>query len=343
MMKMEAGVKQFGAWLKDKMAKGNKVGVDEAQFELNRFNKTKDLLSEVEVELVAGDNLVDLVWSAERPSIPAEKVWHLEDKYSGQPTLSKYDDLAKEIPDSDALLITTLDDIAWLLNLRGNDISYNPLFFSYLLFHKKANGEHCVDLFIDATKLENVADYIKSIRANVHSYDSIKTFIASVEKGTKVTVDPANCNVMLNNALKEAGLEVKCSGTNLVEHLKARKNPVMQEGMKQANIRDCAAIMKYMSWLEEQLKNPDHGIDEFDGSMKVLEYRKNGSDMFLQPSFCSISSIGSNGAVIHYSPQKGTAKAMNNKEVYLLDSGGQYLDGTTDITRTVHFTEATDF
>ena len=101
--------------------------------------------------------------------------------------------------------------------------------------------------------------------------------------------------------------------------------------------------MKYFAWLEEQLKKPDHGLDEYDCSMKVLEYRKNGSDMFLQPSFCSISSIGSNGAVIHYSPQKGKATAMSNKEVYLLDSGGQYLDGTTDITRTVHFTEATDF
>jgi Xaa-Pro aminopeptidase len=77
--------------------------------------------------------------------------------------------------------------------------------------------------------------------------------------------------------------------------------------------------------------------------MKVLEYRKAGSDLFLQPSFDSISSIGSNGAVIHYSPQKGTSKMLNNSEVYLLDSGGQYLDGTTDITRTVHFTEATDF
>jgi len=106
--------------------------------------------------------------------------------------------------------------------------------------------------------------------------------------------------------------------------------------MKNANVRDCAAIMKYFAFLEEELKKPDHGLTEFTGALKVLEYRKQ-SDMFLQPSFDSISSIGSNGAVIHYKPEEDTAKPLNADEIYLLDSGGQYYDGTTDITRCGHF------
>ena len=101
--------------------------------------------------------------------------------------------------------------------------------------------------------------------------------------------------------------------------------------------------MKYFAWLEEELQKTDHTFDEFDGSMKVLEYRKNGSDLFIHPSFKTTSSFGSNGAIIHYKPEKETCLKLSNKEIYLLDSGGQYLDGTTDITRTVHFTEATDF
>jgi Xaa-Pro aminopeptidase len=211
MMKWEPPL--FDKWLVDNMPKGSKVGVDEAQLPFGQFEKVGKMLADVEVELLAGSNLVDEVWGADRPGIPSEKVWHLEDKYTGQNTLSKYEDLAKEIPDSDSLLITTLDDIAWLLNLRGNDISYNPLFFSYLLFNKK-DGDYSVDLFVDATKLSEVEDYMKSIKVNVLPYESIKEFIAGMEKRT-VTIDPSNCNVMLHNALKAAGHTVKMSACNV--------------------------------------------------------------------------------------------------------------------------------
>ena len=108
--------------------------------------------------------------------------------------------------------------------------------------------------------------------------------------------------------------------------------------MRQCNIRDCAAIMKYFAFLEEELNKEDHGLDEYKGAMKVGEYRTMG-DKFVGLSFNAISSIGANGAVIHYEAEQGgkSLKNLNNKEVYLLDSGGQYLDGTTDITRVSHF------
>lgn len=112
--------------------------------------------------------------------------------------------------------------------------------------------------------------------------------------------------------------------------------------MRDCNVRDCAAIMKYFAFLEEELKKPDHGLDEYSGARKVEELRGLG-EIFRGPSFDTISSIGPNGAVIHYKPEKDTALALNNKEIYLLDSGGQYLDGTTDITRCFISEKPTDF
>jgi len=106
--------------------------------------------------------------------------------------------------------------------------------------------------------------------------------------------------------------------------------------MRNCNVRDCAAIMKYFAFLEEELKKPDHGLDEYKGAVKMGWYRSQ-NELFKGLSFEAISSIGSNGAVIHYKPEEDTAIKLNNDEIYLLDSGGQYLDGTTDITRSAHF------
>jgi len=107
--------------------------------------------------------------------------------------------------------------------------------------------------------------------------------------------------------------------------------------MRNANIKNCVALAKYFAWLEDTLKsNPDSGLTEYDVAQKLTEFRKEG-DLYVGPSFESISSIGPNGAVIHYKPEKDIALKMNDKEIYLLDSGVQYFDGTTDITRTVHF------
>lgn len=135
--------------------------------------------------------------------------------------------------------------------------------------------------------------------------------------------------------MKENSFEVS-EKNGIVELLKACKNKVQQDGMRNANIRDCAAIMKYFAFLEEELQKPDHGLDEFSGARKVEEYRTHG-EKYVGPSFDTISSIGANGAVIHYKPTKEDAMKLNADEIYLLDSGGQYLDGTTDITRCGHF------
>lgn len=222
------------------------------------------------------------------------------------------------------MMVTTLDDIAWLMNLRGNDISYNPLFFSFLILHNKTDdAPFHVDLFISKSKVATpeVTAHLQANNVTVYEYgelvDKLKGYGGL---NTKIVVDSDNLNYQIASALKENGFE-QIPKENIVEAMKAVKNKVQMEGMRQSNIRDCAAIVKYFSFLEEELKKPEHGMNEFTGAMKLLEFRAAG-ELFKGPSFETISSIGPNGAIIHYSPTAEDNAKLNNDEIYLLDSGG---------------------
>lgn len=188
-------------------------------------------------------------------------------------------------------------------------------------------------LFCDEKHFDTeVMEYLELIGCTVKPYEAVIEHIQGLVKQKKmIGCDMNKCNSELRRNMKEQVAEKN----GIVETIKACKTAIEVQGMQDANTRDCAAIMKYFAFLEEELKKPDHGLDEFKGAEKVLEYRKE-NEQFVQMSFDSISSVGSNGAVIHYKPEED-CKAMNNDEIYLLDSGGQYLDGTTDITRTAHF------
>lgn len=147
---------------------------------VSSFNTAFKELKESNIELVcAKSNLVDDVWAEDKPAQPKAKVWHLEEKYTGMKTEEKYAELSSKLKDSNHCLITTLDDIAWFLNLRGDDISYNPLFFSYLIFNNKQGSLGCT-LFVDQEKIGDVADYLKSINVEVKPYEGIKEFIENM-------------------------------------------------------------------------------------------------------------------------------------------------------------------
>ena len=238
--------------------------------------------------------------------------------------------MTKKSKDCDVLLVSTLDDICWLLNLRGTDIDYNPVFFSFVCFWPKTKT---ATLYVNPSKVESVSDYLASIDVKVQPYEKVTEDLTSfIAEGFKVGFDKNKANSSLFKIVESNFFETD----DLIAEIKMVKNETESTGMRNANIRDCAAIMKYFAWLEQELAKPDHGITEFTGARKVESFRAE-SELFRGPSFDSISSIGSNGAVIHYKPEEDTCKTINNKEIYLLDSGGQYLDGTTDITRCGHF------
>ena len=157
MMKIEAGEKQYAEWIKDNLPEGAVIGVDEDQMPAESYKVRKEYFEKAGMQLVAAGSLVDEVWGDERPPMPQEKVWRLDEKYTGQNVQGKFKDIASKMGEGcNMMLVTTLDDIAWMLNLRGDDIQYNPLFFSYVLFHREGPKEsetYSADLFIDQGKV----------------------------------------------------------------------------------------------------------------------------------------------------------------------------------------------
>lgn len=222
--------------------------------------------------------------------------------------------------------------------MRGNDIKYNPVFFSYAIFVPGEEGsKSTVKLYITSSKVadEQVQAHIKENGIEIYDYADITEHLkklAAEEK--KIGFDENSCNQQLYEAFKDAKpIHIE----NVVQAIKAVKNPVEMEGMRRVNIKNCASLVQFFAWMEDHLaKNPDSDMTEYTAAKKLEEFRKT-RELYMGPSFDTISSMGPNGAVIHYKPEKDTALKMNNKEIYLLDSGVQYLDGTTDITRSVHF------
>jgi len=163
MMKMEQGNMYFD-WVPKNMTSGQRLGVDENQIPASSFKMRSEMFEKSGITLVpVAGNLVDKVWADEKPPMPEEKVWILDEQYTGQSSESKFKDIADKLPEGcTSLLVTALDDIAWMLNLRGNDIEFNPLFFSYVIF-QKGEETHTADLFVNLDKVSDVTEYLESI------------------------------------------------------------------------------------------------------------------------------------------------------------------------------------
>ncbi|ODV79660.1 X-Pro aminopeptidase [Suhomyces tanzawaensis NRRL Y-17324] len=295
-----------------------------------------------EVEFVAiNDNLVDKIWETFEtvPSVKREKVFKLDEKFSGESTADKIERVKKFAFKNyiDGLVVTALDEIAWLLNLRGQDIEYNPVFFSHLIITKE-NG---TKLFINRDGLDSdVLEYLKANNISVEPYESFYSSLFSISKDFNLTnkqfLIPSNTNwEVLRN--------LKCSYTEVlspIEELKSIKNAVEINGAKSAHLKDGRALIKFFAWLEQQLVDNQELIDECAADDKLTEFRKE-EENFKGLSFATISATEANGAIVHYSPTRGACSTINPNKMYLNDSGSQFLEGTTDTTRTVHFGQPT--
>lgn len=256
--------------------------------------------------------------------MPANKVFVLDEKYTGRSVQEKYTQISPLVPkEADMLLTATLDEIAWFLNLRGSDIEFNPIFFSYLIFFPQRGEEKArshLYIQIDKTQDESVAAHLLNNEVAVYAYELIFDHLRNyVEQGKKICIDESNINFKIYDIIKDNSVQKEAP----IDLPKALKNPVEQAGMRECNVRDCAAIMKYFGWLEQQVNsNQNDGLDEFTGARQMDYFRTEGGELYKGPSFDTISSSGPNGAVIHYKPEKETALKLNNNEIYLLDSGG---------------------
>ncbi|KAK6197098.1 X-Pro aminopeptidase [Scheffersomyces amazonensis] len=297
--------------------------------------------SQAKVELIAvSENLVGSIWEKfeSLPNSPDKNsISILELKYSGKSVKDKlsqvHNHIFKTSTNIEGLVVTALDEIAWLLNLRGQDIEYNPVFFSYLIITKF----HGVTLFINKLRLSpEVLAYLQLNNINVESYESFYSNLLTLSKEFNVN---SKQFLVPNNSNWDVIRHLKCGYNQTlspIEDIKSIKNETELNGAKIAHLKDGRAIIKFLAWLEDQLINNQELIDEITADEKLTEFRKE-EENFVGLSFATISATGPNGAVIHYKPHKGTCSTINPSKIYLNDSGSQFLEGTTDTTRTVHF------
>jgi len=327
-MKMIAGepFAYYVNWLKEKLPAKSCIGLNPFLFSASEADTIRFhvMVKGMTVKFVDED-LVDKLWKDKPPVSKTPVIVH-DVKYSGEPTAKKLNAIHKIVENKgcDSVLISALDQIAWILNLRGFDINFNPYFMSYLIITLD-NGKPTVTLYsdIDKFKDEKVQNYLKDNNVTLVPYGSIAEGAAKL-KGRIVAVQLASVNAKISSILKDYASKIVDLGEE-IPLLKLKKNETQLNGFRACHIRDGAGLVKYLAWLEHQLNVLNRtDLDEYMAAEKMFECRKE-QDLFMGLSFNTISSIGPNGSIIHYKPKKGDSAIVNNKEIYLLDSGVQYL------------------
>ena len=312
------GVPTYKEYVVSKLAENSKIGIDAKILLSSDIN---EILSKKKYKIVDFD-LLDKVWN-ERKALPNGKIFILEDKYTGKSYKEKVKEIRKVLKEkgADYNIISSLDDIAWIYNFRGCDIIHNPVALSFTIISEKKST-----LYINEKKLDKKAQkYFKDNKIEVKEYFEFFKDIKKL-KGS-ILVDFNKISYAIYEAISKNAL---INSMNPSTYLKAHKNETEIANTKEIHIQDGVAIVKFMYWLKNNYKKEN--ITEFSAEQKINSLRKE-IEGYLDLSFHTISAFGKNAAMMHYSAsEKKSAKIEDG--VYLLDSGGTYLKGTTDITRT---------
>lgn len=322
------------------------IGVDPKLISFLLYEKLTSVIKDelkthsgAHVELVpVKENLVDKIWPLfeEVPAALDSIIKTLDVKYAGEDVALKIAKVKRVLTKRKAhgLVVSALDEIAWLLNLRGSDIEYNPVFYSYLLVLAGA-----VTLYADNKKFDsNVSSHLLLYGVVVKPYASFWSDLVTIS--TEFESDNKTFLLDTNSASWQIVRQIKCKYENLtpspIEDLKAIKNETELKGALSAHLKDGRALVKFFAWLENQVLMQTELIDEVEADEQLSRFRET-EENFVGLSFDTISATGANGAVIHYKPAKGYCKTIDPSKIYLNDSGSQFLEGTTDTTRTMHF------
>ncbi|EGO03418.1 hypothetical protein SERLA73DRAFT_174889 [Serpula lacrymans var. lacrymans S7.3] len=340
---MKQGLPDVPTWqdfLSKHLEQGTRIGIDPTLISKVDADSLGKSLEPRNSKLVSLEkNLVDIAWGQDRPPRPTSNVFPLDIKYAGKSSADKIQHLREELrkKNAKAMVVNMLDEVAWLFNLRGSDIDYNPVFFAYAIITEKSAA-----LFVNPVQIDDVVrDYIGS-QAEIRPYDDFFSYLKETCSNLQLSKEaPVLLGDKGSLAVAEAiGQDNVLVVPSPVAALKTIKNETEIEGFRQCHIRDGAALARYFAWLEEQLENGVE-LNESQGADQLEKFRSE-LDMFKGLSFTTISSTGPNGAIIHYSPDPNDCAIIKKDQLYLCDSGGQYLDGTTDVTRTLHFGTPTD-
>jgi len=331
-------------WLSTTLPKGGLVGVDPFLITSDSYsNLEKSLKKTGHTVVTPTENLVDIVWGAEKPKQPCGAVFVLPLQYTGKSWQDKVSEVRKEMKEKNVslLVLSALDEIAWLLNLRGSDIPCTPVFFAYAVV-----SNTFLTLFVNEAKVtpevkQHLTTPGNGLNVEILPYTSfLDHFDKYVEQKTdgKIWLPGNCCSYALASRVAEDRRFDKFSPIGL---MKAIKNPVEMKGMKNAHVKDAVAHCEFLLWLENEIKS-GKTVTEIDASDKFEKLRQQQVDYF-SLSFDTISGAGSNGAINHYKSSPETNAQITKDQLYLVDSGGQYKDGTTDVTRTVCFNEPSQY
>ena len=320
-------------WLAKQLESGAVVGIDPQTISVNGFRLLKSMLGKKSINLVETADFFENIWE-NRPALSTDLVFDFPTAYCGYSRTEKHKQIAAllEKNGADFHVISTLDELAWFFNLRGSDITYNPVFTGFGLVDK--NEMH---LFVDSQKLpETLLHQLKTEGVTISEYHSFYSFLSTV-KGKRVFIDPFSANYSIYSELFAENEMVE--GTSLIAILKAIKNKTELDGFRQTMIYDGVALVEFLFWLKNSVGKTR--LTEYSVGRKLAEFRSKQPN-FKGESFTPIVGYKAHGAIVHLSVTEENALEIEPEGILLFDSGGQYLTGTTDITRTValgHVTE----
>ena len=318
------GTPSVQEWLKETLQCDDKVGVDGWCYTIDGINELHQALNPWGIQVMPVGDPYNQIWT-DRPGIPDNPVEIHPLEYAGETARSKIERIREALKSkrADATVISMLDEVAWTLNLRGTDVDYNPVFVSYLFI-----SQDQAILFVNPQKIsEEVVRYLDFEGVETMDYDKIATFINTYQGA--LMIQPEKTNVSIQNALRQG---VLMHGDCPVTTMKIMKNETEIRGYHSAMLKDGIAMVKWMKWVVPAVEAG--GQTELSLEKKLLELRGE-QPLYRGESFDTIMGYGYHGAIVHYEPTPDTDIPVEPKGLLLIDSGGQYLDGTTDITRTI--------
>ena len=330
----EPGVPTINEYLKSTLVEGNCLGFDGRVVAMGEGQGYEEITKANKATIKYEVDLIDEIWE-DRPELSKKPAFKLGEEYAGESAASKIERIREYMKECGATYhtIATIDDICWVLNMRGDDIDFFPLVLSYMVV--KMDG---VDLYIDETKLnDELKAEFAEIGVAIHPYNEVYADTKKIPAGETILIDPARLNYAIYSNIPEGVAKVEERNPEVL--FKARKNAKEVENMRIAQIKDSVAHVKFMKWVKENVETME--ITEMSASEKLDELREEMGN-FIRPSFEPISAYADHAAMMHYCSKPETDVRLREGSVYLTDTGAGFWEGTTDITRTFVLGEVSD-
>lgn len=324
--------KDFMTFAKDVTPKNGTIGFDGRTLNAVQAKQFCLKIAPKSIELKTDIDLINDFWE-NRPALSKNKIFNHELVYCGKSRAEKLAEVRKIMTDenADVYILSSLDDIAWLFNLRGNDVEHNTTFASFAVIDKDNAA-----LFLDLEKANNVKELLLSEKIILDDYKNITNYLSTYSTDKIFILNPTKTNYSLYKKINNYKIEIS---VDITTNLKSIKNATEIENIKNSTIRDCAYVVKFIKWLKDSVGKTE--INECDISDKLIELRSKDS-RYISTSFQTIAAYMENGAMMHYHANKENCSPILPTGFLLVDSGAQYFDGTTDITRTISLGNLTE-